>query len=225
MKNNRLAIIVLMLIASFCLCQCGDSEDKPQRSIVASADDIRYAYGFQSGDVLLIGDDRLRCCNWQAIIPTVRIATIADNETTIHRELTMVDERFAEKTPSKVFLMLGFNELNEGEAVNMVYERFTEYYKKLQNKLPQTEIVIMSQLPIGEVLKYGEGKATSQTIFAYNQFVKMYALENGLNYINLYDEMATDSGVLKGEYDATDGFHLFPNAYVVMSYRMKSLMQ
>ncbi len=225
MKNNRLAIIVLMLIASFCLCQCGNSDDKPQRSIIASADDMRFAYGFQSGDVLLIGDDRLRCCNWQAIIPNVRIATIADKETTIDRELMAMDDRFADKTPSKIFLMLGFNELNEGKAVNMVYEQFVEYYKVLRTQLPQTEIVILSQLPIGEVLKYGEGKVTSQDIFAYNQFLKMHALENGLNYINLFDEMATESGILKGEYDATDGFHLFPNAYVVMSYRMKNLLQ
>lgn len=225
MNNNRLAISVLLLIAFFCLCQCGGSDDKPQRSIVASADDMRYAYGFQSGDILLIGDDRLRCCNWQAIIPNVRIATIADKKTTIDRELTAMEERFADKTPSKIFLMMGFNELNEGEAVNRVYERFIEYYKELQNKLPQTEIVILSQMPIGEVLKYGEGKATSQNVFAYNQFVKMYALENGLSYINLFDEMATESGILRSEYDAMDGFHLFPNAYVVMSYRMKNLMQ
>ena len=225
MKNNRLAISVLMLIASFCLCQCGDSDKEPQRTVVAAADDMRFAYGFQNDDVLLIGDDRLRCCNWQALIPNVRIATIADDKTTIERELSEMEERFADKTPSKIFLMLGFNELNEGEAVNAVYEQFVEYDKALRKKLPQTEIVILSQLPIGEVLKYGESKTTSQNLFAYNQFVKMYAVENGLNYIDLYDEMATDGGILRSEYDATDGFHLFPNAYVVMSYRMKNLLQ
>lgn len=223
MKRCRIAVIFSILLAMLCMVGCADSPPERAKNVLYS-DEVRLVHKYQDGDVVFLGDERLRCCNWQGVIQGVRIVNSANAEQTIAVELAQVNERFGDKEPSKVVLMMGYNDLDKGMPANEVFKMFAEYVDTLSKLQPQTEIVIVAQLPVGDFLRYGYQKVTNEVLDAYNVMVKIYAAEKNIQVVDLNAKFKDDNGVLKDEYDAQDGFHLYPAAYEVLGYYLNGIL-
>ena len=227
MKRVRVSFWVMFffgLLFSSCGGNEGSNSLATSHTKVPFADEVRLAHKYQEGDVVFLGDERLRCCNWQGVIQGVRIVNSAVGNHSIQEELSVLHERFGGSTPSKIVLMLGYAELDAGVAANEVFDLYAKYVEGLQELLPQTEIVTITQLPVGCFLKYGNSKVTNEVLDAYNVLVKVHAQEKGCTVVDLNRDFKNENGFLKSEYDASDGFHLYSRAYEVWAYRLNGIL-
>jgi lysophospholipase L1-like esterase len=83
-------------------------------------------------------------------------------------------------------------------------------------------IVIASVLPVSDYSKNREGKPINQTtrrppekIIALNEWLKKYATQNGLTYLDYFSAMVDEKGFLKEEL-SNDGLHPNDKGYAVM---------
>jgi lysophospholipase L1-like esterase len=83
-------------------------------------------------------------------------------------------------------------------------------------------IVIASVLPVSDYAKTRDGKPINQTtrrppekIIALNEWIKKYAAQNGLIYLDYFSAMVDEKGFLKGEL-SNDGLHPNDKGYTVM---------
>ena len=83
-------------------------------------------------------------------------------------------------------------------------------------------VVAASVLPVSDYAKNREGKPITQTtrrppekIRALNEWIKKYAAENGLTYLDYFSATADEKGFLKEEL-SNDGLHPNEKGYVVM---------
>jgi lysophospholipase L1-like esterase len=83
-------------------------------------------------------------------------------------------------------------------------------------------VVIASVLPVSDYAKNTEGKPINQTtrrppekIIALNGWIKKYATQNGLTFLDYFSAMVDEKGFLKVEL-SNDGLHPNDKGYVVM---------
>ena len=83
-------------------------------------------------------------------------------------------------------------------------------------------VVIASVLPVSDYAKNSEGKPINQTtrrppekIIALNGWIKKYATQNGLTFLDYFSAMVDEKGFLKVEL-SNDGLHPNDKGYVVM---------
>lgn len=209
---NVLLFIVCLVLS------VGKTDDR----VDVADEQVCFASAFLDGDVVMLGDERMRCCNWQALWPDARIANLSEENATI-ADVRQKIKTLGDVQPSKMVLMLGYSDLDCGRPVNDVYEDFTALADTIVALFPQTEMLFVSQLPVGQNLRYGSGKVSVENLLAYNLLMKVYLIEKGFTYIDLYESFKSGDGCLRSDYDNGDGFHLTPSAYMVMGYRLRGL--
>lgn len=89
-------------------------------------------------------------------------------------------------------------------------------------RIHRIRVVLASLLPVSDYEKTAEGQPRNQTtrrppeqIKALNQWMKKYAVENKLTYLDYYSAMIDDKGFLKDEL-SDDGLHPNEKGYEVM---------
>ncbi len=107
---------------------------------------------------------------------------------------------------TKVFVMIGINDLGKGKSVDYVFDN----YKKIVTMLKQKNMqpIIQSTLFVDSVkIHYIKNNHVEQL----NNKLKKYAIENDLIYIDLNTELSKDKK-LRSDY-SYDGIHLNGDGY------------
>lgn len=120
------------------------------------------------------------------------------------------------RKPQKIFIMVGYNDLNHGRTVQDTMADYRDIIKTLTRMTPGTEIYIQSVLPINiriRNLKQGSSRPISNSdILALNALLESLSREYNLTYIDLYSAMVDDNNQLNSRYTDT-GFHLNGQGY------------
>ena len=64
---------------------------------------------------------------------------------------------------------------------------------------------------------------TKEDIKEINRQLKKYAKENNITFINIYDKLVDDEGLLNADY-TTDGLHINENGYEVITKELKKYL-
>lgn len=125
--------------------------------------------------------------------------------------LAHMDEQILALSPSKIFLMIGINDLGMGYSVADTVGKIAELVSQLRLMAYQADIYVLSVLPVNEAPAFSKTVKirNNRDIQALNS-----ALENlpGLEFINLYSLFLNDEQQLSLE-STTDGLHLSQLAY------------
>ena len=120
--------------------------------------------------------------------------------------------------PSKVFIMIGVNDVHDGARVEEVFENIKEVIAKIQTMSPYTIIYVQSVLPTDQTIFHSEEPSTHNIV----RLNKMYqTLDNGKNilFINLYPHFLAN-GTLKKEL-SFDNVHLTGKGYALWAKLLK----
>lgn len=111
---------------------------------------------------------------------------------------------------SKIYIELGINE------IGLEVPRFIAYYsqiiQQLQSSLPDAEIYILSLTPVNTGRDSG-GVFTMASVNAYNEALKMLAIEKGCYYLDCVTTMVDETGFLNNA-DTWDGVHFYAHKYL-----------
>ncbi|MEL7354995.1 MAG: GDSL-type esterase/lipase family protein [Cyanobacteria bacterium J06560_6] len=118
-----------------------------------------------------------------------------------------------------VFLMIGINDLIWGKTDEEILKNYKEIVRRLNEKHPETQIVVQSILPHGGEASTWESRdkltaLTSDRIVNMNNALKQIADENDAYYLDLYPIFVTGDGNLRNDL-TTDGLHLNRQGYLV----------
>lgn len=118
-------------------------------------------------------------------------------------------------TPSKVFLMIGINDLYSPQRTNEeTIQNIDHILTILQKKCPQAELYLQSILPVNkEIFKNASERQSTDNIRALNMELRRLAKEHKIQYLDIFSLMLDpNTDMLYASY-TNDGIHLTATAY------------
>jgi lysophospholipase L1-like esterase len=110
----------------------------------------------------------------------------------------------ASGNPSKVFIMVGLNDINYGtRSADVIAENLITLANELHESIPSAKIYILSLLPVTSAFESNSSnKITQSAIDDVNTQVSSLAVSAGYYYIDIADAYKNSSGYLMS--DATN---------------------
>ena len=125
--------------------------------------------------------------------------------------------RVYQYNPSKVFLLIGTNDLQREKSVEEIVDNIKEILSEIRKNRSKAIIYLESIYPVNntDIDKVDHdmvGKRNNDNIKEINKQLEEYCKEEKITYINLYKELQDNDGNLKEEY-TKDGLHLSDEGY------------
>ena len=127
-------------------------------------------------------------------------------------------KRVYDYNPSKVFLLIGINDLRNGKDVSEIVSNTKEIIKLIKENRPYSEIYLESIYPIN---KTDDDKISdsvrdiefdNEKIIEVNDLLKDLAKDEKITYVDLYNKLIDDDGNLNISY-TKDGLHISSEGY------------
>lgn len=116
--------------------------------------------------------------------------------------------------PSKVFLLIGINDLAAGRAADQICRDIHLIVRQIRQTSPQTRVYVQSILPVrSDEKKFASISDKGEIIRLINSVLGSNAARHHYTYIDLHTQMADGSGQLRSEF-TNDGLHLMGAAYL-----------
>lgn len=142
---------------------------------------------------------------------------ISGNKTT--DILNDMKTRVYQYNPTKVFLLIGTNDLNSTyeDIVDVTFDNIKEIINEIKENRSDATIYVESVYPVNSVIENNVvTNRTNKKVKELNKKLSNYCDEESCEYINLYDDLIDEEGNLKTEY-TEDGLHLNSLGYVVIT--------
>lgn len=142
---------------------------------------------------------------------------ISGNKTT--DILNDMKTRVYQYNPTKVFLLIGTNDLNstDEDIVDVTFDNIKEIINEIKENRSNTTIYVESVYPVNSVIENNVvTNRTNKKVKELNKKLSNYCNKENCEYINLYDDLIDEEGNLKTEY-TEDGLHLNSLGYVVIT--------
>lgn len=120
-------------------------------------------------------------------------------------------EEIVDARPAKLFLMIGINDLFQGEDPSTVLRNISSIIREFQQRSPETEINIQSILPVNESIMFAD-EFLDLSIFAFNDNLRLICKELNVHFVDLYGDFLDDKGEMDRKY-TYDGVHLSKEGY------------
>ena len=144
--------------------------------------------------------------------------------TTTDEFLEHIDTVLLDLAPSKVFINIGTNDINERSDGEYWQDHLLRNYEKilaiLKEQLPKTEVYMMAYYPVNpdipdapEQTKYAFKTRTNATIDDTNAKLAVLAENTGCHFIDCNAGLRDEDGNQKAEF-SKEGLHMYPAAYL-----------
>ena len=132
--------------------------------------------------------------------------------------------RVFDYNPSKVFLLIGTNDLIHDISVDDIVSNIEKIIDEINSNKPQTQIYVESVYPVNDNLDEDMVDVrNNDDIMKINEKVKEYCDKNDYIYINMYDKLLDDDGNFNEEY-TDDGLHPNSRGYEVITDEIKKFL-
>lgn len=119
--------------------------------------------------------------------------------------------------PSKVFILIGINDLNRGKSIDEILDNIQRIVNNIKTNRKYTNIYIESVYPINrnvfEDKEYSfNNDISNDTIKELNDRLSNLCKENSIQYVDVYNNLIDSEGNLKEDY-TREGLHLTDLGY------------
>lgn len=130
--------------------------------------------------------------------------------------LDHIDSQILDLKPSKVFLLIGVNDLKNRQPEE-VCETVREIIDKIQQKLPETQIFLLSVFPMNESSEFVRTPSlrSNKSISILNEHLSHLASDK-VKWLDVHDLLCDESGQLCRDL-TVDGLHLTIDGYAIIS--------
>lgn len=171
---------------------------------------------------LFLGDSITEVYDLDKYYPDLPVVNSGVSGYTTKDILERLDEMVYQYNPSKVFLLIGTNDLDKKVSNEEIFDNIKKIIKNIKEKRPYAEIYLESIYPINNTDNpiIGDyminGNRRNEDIIEINRNLVKFAKEENITYIDLYSKLLDDSGMLKLEY-TKDGLHMSDKGYEVIT--------
>ena len=169
------------------------------------------------GDIVFIGNSITDGGEWSELFDDLRVKNrgISGDFTAgiLHRTQALAMGR-----PSKVFLMIGVNDIARGIATDSVVRNILTFSSYLRQESPTTRLFVQSLLPVNKSFgKFAGHTSRADSIRKVNRRLKELADANGYTYIDLHSPFCDKAGNMDVRY-TNDGLHLTGEGYLLWKH-------
>ena len=126
--------------------------------------------------------------------------------------------------PSKVFLLIGTNDLIHDVSVDDIVSNIEKIISNIKDNRPQAEIYVESVYPVNDDLDEDMVDVrNNDDIMDINEKIEKYCDDNNYTYINMYDKLLDDDGNFNEEF-TDDGLHPNSRGYEVITEEIKKYL-
>jgi len=143
--------------------------------------------------------------------------------------LDNMEERVYRYNPSKVFLLIGINDLAYQTDKKEIINNIEEIIEEIKEKRPETEIYLESVYPINdsddEKIEHDKlVNRRNEDVVEINKILKKYCEKNKIKYIDLYSKLIDKEGNLKIEY-TKEGLHISDEGYEFITKELEKYIK
>lgn len=162
----------------------------------------------ERADIVFLGDSITDAGDWSEYLPDVVVANrgIAGDRT--DQMLARIDE-VVRLQPDTLFLMAGANDVLQSKPIEEIEANYAGMLDALEDRLPETRIVIQSTLPLRGDYPLPEANAR---IDGLNVFLQEASQARGHTFLDVRSAVADPEGALDPNM-TPDGVHLSGEAY------------
>ena len=133
-------------------------------------------------------------------------------------------KRVYQYNPSKVFLLIGTNDLDLKHSKEDVIGNIEKILEEIKSNRPKAELYLESIYPVNhDIRRNNAGNRKNSDIKEINEKLEDYCEDNDITYIDMYDLLKDDDDNLKEEY-TKDGLHLSDKGYEVVTKEIKQII-
>ena len=164
------------------------------------------AFPLAPDDIVFLGDSITEGGPWEEMFPDLRVRNRGIGGDTSDGVLARL-EQVTRATPTKVFLLIGTNDLFRGASEDEIVANITEILDQLKQETPDTEVYVQSVLP--------RAPSYRAEIEALNSRLAEVALEHGSAWVDLYPAfLDPETGGIRAEL-SNDELHLLGPGYAL----------
>jgi len=128
-------------------------------------------------------------------------------------------EEITNAKPAKVFLMIGINDIYQGQASDDVISNITKILNEILEKSPQTTLYCQSILPVNEdqLLSFENINAK---VYQVNNRLREFCKNSNITFIDIHPDFLNHKGQMDEKY-TYDGVHLTQDGYIFWSGLIK----
>lgn len=163
----------------------------------------------EKGDIVFLGNSITAQCDWAELFQNSKIKNRGIPGDTTQGILDRVGAILS-AVPSKLFLMIGVNDLLFHPPEEVV-DNYRKIVSKVLSESPETQLYLYSILPVNPDIR--NIPVRNEDIDFINEKIKKIAIDNQLIYIDLNSKFKNKDGLLFANY-SSDGVHLNGDAYL-----------
>ncbi len=155
------------------------------------------------GGVVLLGDSLTHIGRWELLFPTIAVRNFGISGERSEHLLNHL-EPIVRIKPTKLFLLIGTNDLAAGFSADEIAANVTAILDELRRSLPDCKLHLQGIIP--------RQRKFSARIHALNARYRKLAADRGIAFIDLFPLFDDGTGQLRKEL-TYDGLHLMGNGY------------
>ena len=203
---------LLIMLSLFCACTMQAQEQKHSTFYYQRAT-LFEVLPTSKSDIIFLGNSITNGGEWAELLgnPHAKNRGISGDTTqgVLDRLSTITKGK-----PSKIFLLIGTNDLSRGKSVDEVAKNVAKIVERVKRESPATKLYVQSVFPVNPKFNKFLGHMNRQKdIAALNAKIKAIAARHGVTYIDVYKSLVIPStDVMNPEY-TNDGLHLLGKGY------------
>ena len=170
-------------------------------------------------NILFVGDSILDWYPTDLIFDDLPVVNSAVSGNKTYDILNDLEKRIYQYNPTKVFLLIGTNDLDreDSDEINQeVYENIVSIAEKTRAHRFQSKIYLISIFPVNNHLPYASLRHASE-IKSINSMLEEFSFRtSNVEYVNAFDALKDEEDMLREEY-TKDGLHLNDLGYAKLT--------
>ena len=173
---------------------------------------------------LFLGDSLTDYFDLETYFPGQPVVNSGIAGNTTDQILASMKTRVYDYNPSKIFLLIGTNDLRDGKAQEAVVQNVEKIIEEIQTNRKQAEIFVESLYPVNGSVSSAGGVRSNEAIQNINAQLEKYCKKKNLTYIDMYSKLQDEQGNLQTQY-TVDGLHLNDEGYQIVAGVLQKYMK
>ena len=201
------------MLSLFCACTMQAQEQKHSTFYYQRAT-LFEVLPTSKSDIIFLGNSITNGGEWAELLRNPHAKNRGISGDTTHGVLDRLST-ITNGKPSKIFLLIGTNDLSRGKSVDEVAKNVEKIVERVKRESPATKLYVQSVFPVNPKFNKFLGHMNRQKdIAALNAKIKAVVARHGVTYIDVYKSLVIPStDVMNPEY-TNDGLHLLGKGYL-----------
>lgn len=168
-------------------------------------------------DIVFLGNSITDGAIWSELFNDIRVMSRGFSGDVTAGVINRFDD-IVKRKPSKIFLLIGTNDLARGISPDSVVKNIVLMADYLYQKSPATQLYVQSILPVNNVFgKFSTHTNKGENISEVNALLEKKSSSHHYRYIDLYSHFSDAEGKMNTLY-SNDGLHLLGAGYALWKH-------